>query len=46
MVVKSMRSYAAAFSGDAAACAAGAAECEEFALAEGATAVFAEAAFL
>jgi hypothetical protein len=46
MVVKSMRSYAAAFSGDAAACAAGAAECEEFALAEGATAVCAEAAFL
>ena len=38
--------YTAAQSGDTAACAAGAAEVEAFALAEGATAVCAEAAFL
>ena len=46
MVLKAMQGYAAAQSGDTAACAAGAAECEAFALAEGATAVCAEAAFL
>ena len=41
-----MAFYSAAVSGDTAACAAGAAEVETFALAEGATAVCAEAAFL
>ena len=46
MVLKSMDAYSAAFSGDTDACAAGAAECEAFALAEGVTAVCAEAAFL
>ena len=46
MVLKAMDAYSAAFSGDTAACAAGAAECEAFALAEGVTAVCAEAAFL
>jgi hypothetical protein len=46
MVLKSMDAYSAAFSGDTAACAAGAAECEAFALAEGVPALFAEAAFL
>jgi hypothetical protein len=46
MVLKSMRSYAAAQSGDTVVCAAGAADCEAFALAEGVTAVCAEAAFL
>ena len=46
MVLKSMDAYSAAQSGDTATCAAGAAECEAFALAEGATAVCAEAAFL
>ena len=46
MVLKAMHAYSAAQSGDSAACAAGAAECEAFALAEGITAVCAEAAFL
>jgi hypothetical protein len=46
MVLKSMDAYSAAQSGDTAGCEAGAAECEAFALAEGATAVCAEAAFL
>jgi tetratricopeptide (TPR) repeat protein len=46
MVVKAMQFYAAAQSGDITACATGAAEAEAFALAEGATAVCAEAAFL
>ena len=46
MVLKAMDAYSAAQSGDRAACAAGAAECEAFALAEGVTAVCAEAAFL
>ena len=46
MVLKAMPAYAAAQSGDAATCAAGAAEGEAFALAEGVTAVCAEAAFL
>ena len=46
MVLKSMDAYSAAQSGDTASCEAGAAECEAFALAEGATAVCAEAAFL
>jgi hypothetical protein len=46
MVLKAMAAYSAAQSGDVAACAAGAAECEEFALAEGVTVVCAEAAFL
>jgi tetratricopeptide (TPR) repeat protein len=46
MVLKAMEAYAAAQSGDTATCAAGASECEAFALAEGATAVCAEAAFL
>ena len=46
MVLKAMDAYSAAFSGDTATCAAGAAECEAFALAEGVTAVCAEAAFL
>ena len=46
MVLKSMDAYSAAQSGDTATCAAGAAACEAFALAEGATAVCAEAAFL
>ena len=46
MVLKAMDAYSAAFSGDTAACAAGAAEGEAFALAEGVTAVCAEAAFL
>jgi hypothetical protein len=46
MVVKAMRAYAAAHAGDSADCAAGAAECEAFAVSEGAAAVCAEAAFL
>jgi hypothetical protein len=46
MVLKTMNFYAAAQSGDTVACAAGAAEVEAFALAEGATGVCAEAAFL
>jgi hypothetical protein len=46
MVLKAMVSYSAAQSGDAAGCATGAAECEAFALAEGATVVCAEAAYL
>jgi hypothetical protein len=46
MVLKAMDAYSAAQSGDSAACAAGAAECEAFALAEGVTAVCAEADFL
>lgn len=46
MVLKAMDAYSAAQSGDTATCAAGAAECEAFALAEGVTAVCAEAAFL
>lgn len=46
MVLKAMDAYSAAQSGNRAACAAGAAECEAFALAEGVTAVCAEAAFL
>jgi hypothetical protein len=46
MVLKAMDAYAAAQSGDAEACAAGAAECEAFALAEGVMTVCAEAAFL
>ncbi len=46
MVRKAMHAYAAAMSGDTAAAEAGAAECEAFALAEGATPVCAEAAFL
>jgi hypothetical protein len=46
MVLRAMDFYSAAQSGDAATCEAGAAECEAFALSEGATAVCAEAAFL
>jgi hypothetical protein len=46
MVLKAMEAYSAAQSGDTATCAAGAGECEAFALAEGAAAVCAEAAFL
>jgi hypothetical protein len=46
MVLKAMDAYSAAQSGDTAGCATGAAECEAFALAEGITAVCAEAAFL
>lgn len=46
MVLKSMAAYSAAQSGDIAACEAGAAECEEFALAEGSAVLCAEAAFL
>jgi hypothetical protein len=46
MVLKAMNAYSAAQSGDAAACEAAAAECEEWALAEGVTVVCAEAAFL
>jgi len=46
MVLKAMTSYAAAQSGDTATCAAGAAECEAFALSEGVIAVGAEAGFL
>lgn len=46
MVVESMKGYTALHAGDAGGCAAVAAECETFALAEGATAVAAEAAFL
>jgi hypothetical protein len=46
MVLKSMDAYSAAQFGGTASCEAGAAECEAFALAEGATAVCAEAAFL
>jgi tetratricopeptide (TPR) repeat protein len=46
MVLKAMVFYSAALSGDTAGCAAGAAECEAFALAEGVTPVCAEAAFL
>jgi hypothetical protein len=46
MVLRGMQGYSAAFSGDTARCAAGAAECEAFALAEGITVIAAEAAFL
>lgn len=46
MVLKAMEAYSAAQSGDTAVCAAGAAECEAFALAEGVTVVCAEASFL
>ncbi|MDX6258292.1 MAG: hypothetical protein QOJ11_4626 [Frankiales bacterium] len=46
MVLKAMEAYAAVQSGDTGTCAAGAAACEAFALAEGATAVCSEAAFL
>jgi hypothetical protein len=46
MVVEAMKGYAAVQSGEAAICATVAAECEDFALAEGATAVCAEAAYL
>ena len=46
LVLKAMSAYSAAQSGDRAACAAGAAEGEAFAQAEGVTAVCAEAAFL
>ncbi|TDP89062.1 hypothetical protein [Labedaea rhizosphaerae] len=46
MVVEAMKGYAALHRGDAGRCASIAAECETFALAEGATAVAAEAAFL
>jgi hypothetical protein len=46
MVLKAMDAYSAAQSGDTATCEAGAAECEAFALAEGFTAMCAEAAFL
>jgi hypothetical protein len=46
MVVEAMKGYTALHTGDAGGCAAVAAECETFALAEGATAVAAEAAFL
>jgi hypothetical protein len=46
MVLEAMGSYAAAVSGDRARCAAGAARAEDFALAQGFTAVSAEAAFL
>jgi uncharacterized membrane protein len=46
MVLKAMEAYSAAQSGDTATCATGAGECEAFALAEGAAAVCAEAAFL
>lgn len=46
MVLESMRGYTAVQSGDEATCALIAAECEEFAAAEGAAAVSAEAAFL
>lgn len=46
MVLKAMEGYSAAQSGDTERCAGVAAECEAFAVAEGATAVCAEAAFL
>jgi hypothetical protein len=46
MVLKAMDAYSAAQSGDTTTCAAGAAECEAFAVAEGVTAVCAEASFL
>jgi hypothetical protein len=46
MVLKAMEMYSAVQSGDTAVCAATAAECEAFALAEGVTAVCAEAAFV
>lgn len=46
LVLKAMTFYSAAQSGDTAACAAGAADAEAFALTEGATGVCAEAAFL
>jgi tetratricopeptide (TPR) repeat protein len=46
MVVESMKGYTAAQSGDAAICASVAAECEQFATAEGVAPVCAEAAFL
>jgi hypothetical protein len=46
MVLKAMDAYCAAQSGDAARCAEGARECEEFAVAEGVTALCAEAAYL
>jgi hypothetical protein len=46
MVLKSMAAYSAAQSGDIAVCAAGAAECEEFGLAEGSAVLCAEAAYL
>jgi tetratricopeptide (TPR) repeat protein len=46
LVVKAMTAYTAALAGDTATCAAGAATCETIALAEGVTAMCAEAAFL
>jgi hypothetical protein len=46
MVIQAMTFYAAAQSGDTATCATGAARCETIALAEGITALCAEAAFL
>jgi hypothetical protein len=46
LVLKAMEAYSAAQSGDTASCAASAAECEAFALAEGATVVCAEAGYL
>jgi hypothetical protein len=46
MVLKAMNAYSAAQSGDIDACAAAAAECEEWAVAEGVTVVCAEAAYL
>ena len=46
MVIESMKGYAAVQAGDAATCAVVAAECEEFATAEGVPVVCAEASFL
>jgi hypothetical protein len=46
LVVKAMQTYAAAYSDDPAGAASGAAQCEEFGLAEGIPTVCAEAAFL
>jgi hypothetical protein len=46
MVLKSMTTYAAALSGDTETCSSMAAECEDFALAEGQTTLCAEAAFM
>jgi hypothetical protein len=46
MVLTAMRAYSAAFAGDSVACAGEVVEFEKFALAEGATVVCAEAAFL
>ena len=46
MVIESMKGYAAAQAGDSATCGAVAAECEEFATAEGVPVVCAEASFL